>query len=142
MPVKLNILIGASPLETKATIQETLDTAIRLKADQVMINIAAPFPGTEFYQMAKENGWMVNGDYVPTDVQHHSILSYPNLTSRDMERLLFRHNLRFFLRPGFVFAQLKRFSSFSEFVKALKALKNKLLRKKKSHETIGNFDRI
>lgn len=126
VPVKLNILIGTSPLETKETIQETLNTAIKLKADQVMINIVAPFPGTEFYSLAKENNWIVGGEYVPTDVQHHSILSYPSLSSKDMERLLFRHNIKFFTRPSFIFSQLKRFSSFSEFWKAMKALKNKL----------------
>ena len=127
VPVKLNILIGTSPLETKETIKDTLDTAIRLKADQVMINIVAPFPGTEFYSLAKQNNWIVDGDYVPTDVQHHSILSYPNLTNKEMERLLFRYNLRFFIRPRFIFPQLLKFSSFSEFWKAAKAMKNKLI---------------
>jgi radical SAM superfamily enzyme YgiQ (UPF0313 family) len=142
VPVKLNILIGTSPLETKKSIRNTLDTAISLKVDQVMINIVAPFPGTEFYQAAKENGWIVSGQYVPTSVQHHSILSYPNLTNKEMERLLFRHNIRFFIRFGFVFSQLKRFSSFSEFYKACKALKNKLLPEKKQYEAIGDFNRI
>jgi len=126
VPVKFNILIGTSPLETKETIKDTLDMTIRLKAEQVMINIVAPFPGTEFYTLAKQNNWIVGGDYVPTDVQHHSILSYPNLTSKEMERLLFWYNLRFFIRPRFIFSQLRKFSSFSEFWKAVKALKNKL----------------
>jgi radical SAM superfamily enzyme YgiQ (UPF0313 family) len=131
VPVKLNILIGTSPLETRDTVKDTLDTAIRLKADQVMINIVAPFPGTEFYDLAKQNHWIIGGEYVPTDVQHHSILSYPGLTNREMERLLFRYNLKFFLRPEFIRMQMGRFSSFSEFWKALKALKNKLTRSKK-----------
>jgi radical SAM superfamily enzyme YgiQ (UPF0313 family) len=142
VPVKLNILIGTSPLETEETIRETLDTAIRLKVDQVMINIVAPFPGTEFYLTAKKNGWIVNGEYVPTDVQHHSILSYPNLKNKDMERLLFRYNIRFFTRPGFILAQLRRFSSLSEFYKACRALKNKLLPEKKQYEAIGDYNRI
>jgi radical SAM superfamily enzyme YgiQ (UPF0313 family) len=131
VPVKLNLLIGTSPLETKATIKETLDTAIRLKADQVMINIVAPFPGTEFYDLARQNQWILGGEYVPTDVQHHSILSYPGLTNREMENLLFWYNIRFFLRPRFIWSQIRRFSSFSEFWRALKALKNKLTRSKK-----------
>jgi radical SAM superfamily enzyme YgiQ (UPF0313 family) len=142
VPVKLNILIGTSPMETKNTIQETLKTAIQLKADQVMINIVAPFPGTEFYDMAKKNQWIVGGDYIPTDVQHHSILSYPNLTSKEMEKLLFRHNIRFFIRPGFIFSQLLRFSSFSEFCRAFKALKNKLTTEKKRHETVYRDNRV
>ena len=131
VPVKLNILIGTSPLETKETIKETLDTAIKVKADQVMINIVAPFPGTEFYDIAKQNNWIVGGEYVPTDVQHHSILSYPNLSNKEMENLLFRYNIKFFLRPRFIWSQIRKFSSFSEFWKASKALKNKLTRSKK-----------
>ncbi|GHT20467.1 hopanoid biosynthesis associated radical SAM protein HpnJ [Bacteroidia bacterium] len=126
VPVKLNILIGTSPLETKKTIKDTLNTAIQLDADQVMINIVAPFPGTEFYDLAKQNQWIVSGEYTPTDVQHHSILSYPNLTNKEMENLLFWYNIRFFLRPRFIISQLRKFSSFSEFWRAAKALKNKL----------------
>jgi radical SAM superfamily enzyme YgiQ (UPF0313 family) len=131
VPVKLNILIGTSPLETRETIRETLNTAIRLHASQVMINIVAPFPGTEFHRLAMENQWIAGGEYVPTDVQHHSILSYPNLNSREMEKLLFWYNIRFFLRPGFIWSHLRRFSSFSEFWKACRALKNKLTRSQK-----------
>ena len=131
VPVKLNILIGTSPLETKETIKETLDTAIKVKADQVMINIVAPFPGTEFYDIAKKNNWIVGGEYVPTDVQHNSILSYPNLSNKEMEKLLFRYNIKFFFRPRFILSQIRKFSSFSEFWKACKALRNKLTRSKK-----------
>ena len=65
VPVKLNILIGTSPLETKATIRDTLKRAKALKVDQVMFNIVSPFPGTEFYDMARKNGWIVTGDYLP-----------------------------------------------------------------------------
>lgn len=131
VPVKLNILIGTSPLETKEIIKDTLNTAIKLKVDQVMINIVAPFPGTEFYQMAKDNHWIVGGEYKPTDVQHHSILTYPNLTTEDMEDLLYWYNLKFFLRPSFIWKHIRKFSSFSEFWKAGKALRKKLTRYKK-----------
>lgn len=126
VPVKLNILIGTSPLETKDTLKDTLRIAKSLKVEQVMFNIVSPFPGTEFYDMAKENGWIATGDYVPTDVQRNSILSYPHLTAKDMERILFKSNLSYFLSPYFIFHQVKKFSNISEFYNALKAMKNKL----------------
>lgn len=126
VPVKLNILIGSSPLETKETLRHTLREAKALKVDQVMFNIVSPFPGTEFYAMAKENGWLETKEYVPTDVQRESILRYPSLSSRDMERILFYNNVSYFLSPHFVITQLKRFSNWSEFTHALKALKIKL----------------
>lgn len=126
VPVKLNILIGSSPLETRETVLHTLREVKKLGVDQVMFNIVSPFPGTKYYKLCKDNGWIKGGDYKPTDVQRESILDLPNITSREMEKLLFRNNLSFFLRPGFIVRQLWRFRSWSEFTASLKALKIKL----------------
>ncbi len=126
VPVKLNVLIGSSPLETKETLRHTLKEAKKLKVDQVMFNIVSPFPGTEFYKLCKENNWLSTGDYVPTDVQRESILNLPNISSKEMERILFKNNLSYFLSWDFVTKQVKRFSSWSEFTHAARALKIKL----------------
>ena len=126
VPVKLNVLIGSSPLETRETVINTLRESKKLGADQVMFNIVSPFPGTEFYKICKENGWLATDDYVPTDVQRESILNLPNLTSREMEKLLFRNNLSFFLSPRFIARQLGRFRSFDELRHAFRALRIKL----------------
>lgn len=126
VPVKLNILIGSCPLETRETVKHTLREAKKLPVDQVMFNIVSPFPGTEYYKLCKENGWIKGGDYVPTDVQRNSILNLPNISAEEMERLLFRNNLSFFLSPKFVFKHIRRFTSWSEFSSAFKALKIKL----------------
>jgi radical SAM superfamily enzyme YgiQ (UPF0313 family) len=129
VPVKLNILIGTSPLETKETIRDTLRKARALKVSQVMFNIVAPFPGTAFYDLARKNGWIAGGDYRPTDVQHHSILNYPGLPGKVMERMLFRNNISFFLRPSFILKNIGRFGSFTDFRIALKAVRRKLFHK-------------
>ena len=100
--------------------------AKKMHVDQVMINIISPFPGTELYNLALKNGWILGGEYRPTDVQRESILSYPNLTARQMEKALYKANLSFFTSPRFIFRQLRRFSSPKEFVAAFKALKVKL----------------
>lgn len=126
VPVKLNVLIGSSPLETRETVVHTLREAQKLKVDQVMFNIVSPFPGTEFYELCKANGWLSTPDYVPTDVQRESILNLPHLSAREMEKLLFQNNIRYFLSWGFVSRQISRFKSPSEFMHALKALKIKL----------------
>lgn len=126
VPVKLNVLIGSSPLETRETVLHTLAEAKKLDVDQVMFNIVSPFPATEYYELCKANGWIEGDEYVPTDVQRQSILRLPNLSAREMERLLFRNNISFFLSWRFVRKQLWRFRSPREFVAALKALKIKL----------------
>ncbi len=124
--VKLNVLIGSSPLETTTTVGHTLREVRRLPVDQIMINIVSPFPGTEFHRLCMENGWIDGGRYIPTDVQRHSILRLPHLTPRQMERMLFRHNLRYFLSWRFISRQVVRFRSAADFIHALKALKIKL----------------
>lgn len=126
VPIKLNILIGTSPLETEETIKDTIRKAKALKVDQVMINIVSPFPGTKFYDMAMENGWIEGGKYRPTDVQRNSILSYPHLSSKRMEQLLFRCNLSYFLSPRFILHHIGKYRSFKDFFHSLKALKIKL----------------
>lgn len=126
VPVKLNVLIGSSPLETKETVRHTLNEAKKLDVDQVMFNIVSPFPGTEYYEICKKNGWIKGGDYRPTDVQRESILDLPEISSEEMERLLYRNNISYFLRPRFILKQLRRFHSLSEFKAAAKALKIKL----------------
>ena len=128
VPIKLNVLIGSSPLETKQTIKDTLRQAKRLKVGQVMFNIVAPFPGTEFYDIAKKSGWIKGGDYTPTDVQHEAIINYPHLSAEEMEHLLFRNNLQFFLSPRVIFSHLVRFRSWREFTEALHGLKVKLFK--------------
>ena len=126
VPVKLNILIGCSPLETPQTVRHTLREAQRLDVDQVMFNIVSPFPGTEYYRLCRQNGWITTGDYVPTDVQRHSILDLPHLSARQMEQALRRNNLRYFLSPRFISRQLRQFTSWSQLVHALRALRIKL----------------
>lgn len=126
VPVKLNILIGTSPLETKDTIKDTIRRAKKLHVDQLMINIVSPFPGTKFYHIALENGWLKDGVYTPTDVQRESILNYPNLSTKEMEHLLFVSNLNYFLSPRFIWTQIRRFRTLSDFTHALRSLKIKL----------------
>ncbi len=126
VPVKLNILIGSSPLETRETVLHTLAEAKKLNVDQVMFNIVSPFPGTEFYKICKENGWLKGNEYVPTDVQRQSILELPGISSSEMEKLLFHNNLRFFFSYKFISRQIRRFRSWKEFTHSLRALKIKL----------------
>lgn len=126
VPVKLNVLIGSSPLETKETVKYTLKEVKRLDVDQVMFNIVSPFPGTEFYEICKDNGWLINNEYIPTDVQRESIVNLPYLTASEMERLLFCNNIKYFLSPRYVIKQIQRFDSISEFGSAFSAVVRKL----------------
>ncbi len=61
IPVTVNFVIG-SPGETKREIEETIEFASTLTADSFVFSLATPFPGTKYYDIAKANGMLVNGE--------------------------------------------------------------------------------
>jgi radical SAM superfamily enzyme YgiQ (UPF0313 family) len=61
---KLGLLIHGTfilglPGETPETIEQTLRYACELDVYSIQVSLAAPYPGTELYQQAKENGWLI-----------------------------------------------------------------------------------
>jgi len=122
--VEINILLGATPVETEASIKKTLREVRRLNADYVLFSIANPFPGTEFYQAAKAQGWMYYGDYVPVDPAKSSIISYPHLSKKRLEQLLAHAYLSFYLNPAYLVRQVLKIRSFSEFKSKFRAFAN------------------
>ncbi|UJS17382.1 MAG: B12-binding domain-containing radical SAM protein [Candidatus Jettenia sp.] len=119
---KINIMFGASPMETSATIQKNMEEVKRLKVDQVMYNIANPFPGTEFYQIAKENKLFVYGDYRPVNVAKEANITYSHLSKTDLEKAVRRANFKFFITPRFISKNVRRLGSLD----SLKAMLKKL----------------
>lgn len=123
---KINILLGCCNLETSETLNYTRKMIKKLHVDQVMFSIPSPFPGTEFYRIAKENNWLISGEYEPIDVQKKSIISYPHLSAKELEKRIFFYNLEFFLSFRFIIKNIIRFGSFKDFFMSLKALYRKL----------------
>jgi anaerobic magnesium-protoporphyrin IX monomethyl ester cyclase len=118
--VKANILIGSSPLETRESVKRTIKRAIELDVDSIMVGATNPFPGTRFYEMAKENGWFVSGDYYPTDSQRDWVMEYPHFTRRDMDDMLRWANKRFFYRPQFFLKQVHRLKNPANFARTVR----------------------
>ena len=46
------------PGETKETIEETIRFACEINPHTIQVSLAAPYPGTELYRQAMENGWL------------------------------------------------------------------------------------
>lgn len=119
---KINIMFGASPIETMDTIKKNMEEVKRLKVDQVMYNIANPFPGTDFYKIAKDNKLFVYGDYKPVNVAKEANIAYPHLSKKDLEDAVRRANFEFFLTPRFIIKNIRRLGSLD----SLKAMFKKL----------------
>ena len=75
------------PGETKETIKMTRDLINEIRPDILQIAVASPFPGTEFYDWCRENGYLLtdNPDEYLDDCGHQkAIISYPNLSNEEM----------------------------------------------------------
>ncbi|MEW6108968.1 MAG: radical SAM protein [Nitrospirota bacterium] len=117
---EVNILIGSCPSETEESIRRTIDEVESLKIHYVLYSIATPFPGTELYNEAKKQGWLIGGEYSLNDAVYESVLSYPQLSKADMERLIAWAYRRHYFSPYFLFKELKSLTSFTEFISKLR----------------------
>lgn len=75
------------PNDRREDILKTLKFSVDLDTDSAQFSIATPFPGTPFYQMAEEKGWLVFDDWTDFDGSRNSVLSYPWLSKEAIEEL-------------------------------------------------------
>lgn len=90
--------------ETKETMQETLNLAMRLKADTAQFYPLLPFPGTEAYEWAKENGYIKGdySDYVKEDGTINSLLELPDISAEEMVQFCDDARRKYYWRPSYI----------------------------------------
>ncbi len=74
--------------ETKASIEKTIKFAMNLDVDSVQFSITTPFPGTRFYDDAKQ--YISEKDWSKYDGCQRSVVSYPNLSAGEIEEAFHR----------------------------------------------------
>ena len=90
------------PIETRETIEETIRFAQELDVFSMQVSLAAPYPGTELYEMARQNGWFVKKDktdLVEGDGFQQSALEYPGLSKDEIFEAVDRFYRAYYLRP-------------------------------------------
>ena len=87
------------PGETVETMKETIRFSKKLPLDLANFAFGAPYPGTEFYEMAREEGWLTSDNWEDYDQNYSAIVSYPNMSNREIERWTKRAYWSWFLRP-------------------------------------------
>ena len=81
-----DFIIGL-PGETKETIELTRKLIKETKPDILQVSVASPFPGTEFYNWCRGNGYLLTDDpneYLDEQGHQKAIVSYPELTNEEM----------------------------------------------------------
>jgi len=114
---EINVLLGATPVDTEEKIRKTIDEVEKLDVNYVLYSIASPFPGTDFYYATKENGWFTTEDkeYKPVDPSEEAIISYPHLTKEKLDALLSYAYKRHYFNPRYFAKQFKQIRSFRDF---------------------------
>jgi radical SAM superfamily enzyme YgiQ (UPF0313 family) len=103
---RLSILVHGTfivglPGETRASIQQTIDFAKAIDPYSLQVSLAAPYPGTELYRQAVENGWFAERQHglVQERGIQEAVLAYDGLSSQEMHAALERFYRAYYLRP-------------------------------------------
>jgi len=88
------------PGETRETIRETIEFAKEVDPFSLQVSLAAPYPGTELYRQAKENGWFAgDAGLVDEHGQQAAALEYADLKRDEIFAALERFYKAYYLRP-------------------------------------------
>jgi radical SAM superfamily enzyme YgiQ (UPF0313 family) len=117
------------PGDTKETIEQTFQFAKKLKPDMVFFQQAVPFPGTEFYEWCKKNGYLVTEDFnkwLDSNGKLNYLVNYPNLTSEEIKKIRDKLMIRFYTSPELVWQTFIHNLHFDEINRLLIAAKDYL----------------
>ena len=117
-----NFMIG-NPGETRASIDKTLRLAKEIKPDYCDFSFLTPFPGTELYERAERNGWLLAG-FNPSNIRLDRCTMNATQMSGDELKGMFKKAYRsFYLRPGFILGRIFRLNRFEWKMNAIGFLK-------------------
>lgn len=98
------------PGENKKTAAKTMQFVREIKPDLVQYAIAAPLPGTAFYQWCGERGYLLTGDLeksIDENGFQKSIVSYPEFTAQDIQYYVNAGLKAYYLKISFLPIALK-----------------------------------
>ena len=125
------------PGDTKETIMQTFEFAKKLSPDMVFFQQAVPFPGTEFFEWCKKNGYIrVHrwNQWLDVNGQLDCIVDYPNLKSEEICKLRDELMVKYYTNPKHILYTITHNLDIDEMKRLFKAGKDflkYLMRRKK-----------
>ena len=90
------------PGESQETIRETIDYAIKLDLTSIQVSIASPYPGTEFYELAKKEGWISSDSFLDATGHQKCVINYPGLSNQEIFDAVELFYNKFYFRPRYI----------------------------------------
>ena len=97
------------PGETRETIRNTINFAKELDVETIQVSVAHAYPGTELYDYAVKNGFMVAGNKMVDEGGHQlAHIQYPGLPAEEILDSVHRFYDEYYFRPKAVFRILRK----------------------------------
>lgn len=119
--VRAAFMLG-NPGETAKTMEQTLRFAMRLNPEIAVFNITTPFPGTEMYEWADKNGYILTKDWDRYDLAH-PVMNLPTVSNEEIQKFYKKVYKKFYLRPAYIFMRLSKLRDMKKIAEAFKGLK-------------------
>src|SRR5215469_8729819 len=91
------------PGETKESIRNTINFAKTLDCETIQVSIAHAYPGTEFYEFAKVNGFITNEKMEDGGGHQMAHIEYPGLPTDYVMEMVHRFYDEYYFRPKAAF---------------------------------------
>jgi anaerobic magnesium-protoporphyrin IX monomethyl ester cyclase len=102
-----------NPGETVESMEKTLKFALSLRCDIGVFNITTPYPGTEMFQWADKNGYLLTKDWSKYDLSR-SVMHLPTVEPGAVEHYYRMAYKRFYMRPIFILKKIFSLRSISD----------------------------
>ena len=104
------------PGETKETIRTTIDFAKELDVETIQVSVAHAYPGTELYDYAKANGFILIEGAQMVDEGGHPVamIEYPGLPRDYVMEMVHRFYDEYYFRPKAVYRIVRKAAFNSE----------------------------
>jgi hopanoid biosynthesis associated radical SAM protein HpnJ len=97
------------PGETKETIEKTIEFAKELDCETIQVSLAHAYPGTELFDFAKKNGFIVNDTQMVDDAGHQlAQIEYPGLPRDYVLESVHRFYDEYYFRPKAIFRIVRK----------------------------------
>jgi len=87
------------PGETRESIRNTINFAKALDVETIQVSVAHAYPGTEFYDFAKKNGFITNDVMADTGGHQMAHIEYPGLPTDYVMEMVHRFYDEYYFRP-------------------------------------------
>jgi hopanoid biosynthesis associated radical SAM protein HpnJ len=90
------------PGETRETIKETIEYAKQLDLNSIQASLASPYPGTEFFDLAREEGWIASDSFLDETGHQKCVINYPHLSNAEIFDSVEEFYNKFYFRPKYI----------------------------------------